>query len=466
VTKPAWTLAVASTAGYLLVLDLVGVNIALPNMRDRLNASLAEVQWTIDAYALTLASLLLAAGALADRYGRRRLFLLGLGVFTAASLGCALAPTAPVLDVLRAVQGCGGALLFGTTAALLAAAYPAGPERNRALGVFSAASGGAIATAPLVGGGLTELFDWRAIFFLNVPIGLIGFVIALRMLEESYDRHPRPLDLLGTGLLTGGLAALMWALIDGPRAGWGSPQVLAALAVAAVAFAGLALRRVAEPMIDLSLLRNRLYAANALGGFTFNIVGAGSMAYFSLYVQGPMHARPAEAGLWFLAFSIPALAAPLVLSRSAHRFPPAALVATGPLLCGLSCVLVAAAYDSHSWPALVPGFIVGGMGIGVGNLTSGQIGLAAAPAERAGLASALTQTAKQLGIAVGIAVLGIPYGESGLGAMLATAAAIGVLGALPALWLWLSTRRARVPGPVTAAGERPEPPTATRAQET
>ncbi|MBO2450623.1 MFS transporter [Actinomadura barringtoniae] len=454
-TKPAWTLAVASTAGYLLVLDLVGVNIALPNMQERLNASLAEVQWTVDAYAFTLASLLLAAGALADRYGRRRLFLLGLGVFTAASLGCALAPSAPVLDVVRALQGFGGALLFGTTAALLAAAYPAGRERNRALGIFSAASGGAIATAPLVGGGLTELFDWRAIFFLNVPIGLIGFVIALRMLEESYDPRPRPLDLLGTGLLTGGLAALMWALIDGPHAGWGSPQVLAALAVAALAFTGLALHRVAEPMIDLSLLRNKLYAANALGGFTFNIVGAGSTAYFSLYVQGPMHARPAEAGLWFLAFSIPALAAPLALSRSVHRFPPAALVAIGPLLCAVSAVLSALTYGLHSWPALLPAFIIGGTGIGVGNLVSGQIGLASAPAERAGLASALTQTAKQLGIAVGIAVLGIPYGESGLGAMLATAATIGFLGALPALWLWRSTHRPAASTPAEVARRRP-----------
>ncbi|MFA1544275.1 MFS transporter [Actinomadura monticuli] len=442
--RPAWTLAVASAAGYLLVLDLVGVNIALPDMRRRLDAGLAEVQWSIDAYALALAGLLLTAGALADRVGRRRMLLGGLAAFTAASLGCALAPSAPLLDVFRVVQGCGAAVLYGTASPLLAAAYPAGPARNRALGVYAAASGAAIATGPLVGGALTELFGWRAIFFLNVPAGVIAIAVAAGTVPESRDARPRPLDPLGALLLTGGLGGLLWALIEIPRLGWEDPGALLPAAAGAAALAALVRRRVPEPMIDLALLRDRLYAANASAALASHAAGAGSLAYFSLYVQGPMGTPPAQAGLWFLTYSAPALAAPLALGRVAHRFPAAALVAAGPLLTVLSTLLLAAAYRTGSWPPLVPGFAVGGLGA-IGNLVSSQVALEAAPAERAGVAAGITNTAKQLGIAVGVAVLGVPYGLGGLGAMLVTAAALALLGALPALHLLTVSRSRRRP---------------------
>ncbi|MWA01022.1 MFS transporter [Actinomadura sp. LD22] len=245
--RPAWTTAVASAAGYLLVLDLVGVNMALLDMRHRLGADLAEVQWAVDAYALALAVLLVPAGALADRLGRRRMFLSGLGAFTSASLACALAPSAAVLDALRAVQGCGAAVLYGTASPLLAAAYPAGRARNRAIGVFAAASGAAIATGPLAGGALTGLFGWRAIFLLNVPIGLAALAAAFRAVPESKDPRPRPFDPVATGCLTAALGGLMWALIEGPHLGWGAPGVLLALAAACAGAAGLAVRRVPVP---------------------------------------------------------------------------------------------------------------------------------------------------------------------------------------------------------------------------
>ncbi|WP_433462313.1 MFS transporter [Spirillospora sp. CA-128828] len=432
--RPAWTLAVASAAGYLLVLDLVGVNIALPDMRRDLGAGLAEVQWAVDAYALVLAGMLLTAGALADRLGRRRMLLGGLAAFTATSLACGLAPAAPALDVFRAAQGCAAAALYGTASPLLAAAYPAGRERNRALGVYAAASGAAIATGPIVSGALTGVFGWRAIFFLNVPVGAAAFAAAVATVRESRDSRPRPLDPAAAALLTAGLGGLLWALIEVPRLGWAAPGVLLPVAAGGAALAGLLRRRVPEPMIDLSLLRNRLYAANAAAALFSHAAGSGSLAYFSLYVQGPMGTAPVRAGLWFLTYSGPALAAPLILGRIAHRFPPAALVATGPLLTAASTLLLAATYRTGSWPAMVPGFAVGGLGA-IGNLVSSQVALAAAPAERAGVAAGITNTAKQMGIAVGVAVLGVPYGLYGPGGMLVTAAMLAVLGALPALGL-------------------------------
>ncbi|NUW39568.1 MFS transporter [Nonomuraea rhodomycinica] len=452
--RPGWTLAMAATAGYLLVLDLTGVNVALPAMRDDLGAGLGEVQWAVDAYALTLAVLLLTAGALADRWGRRRLFLAGLGVFTAGSLACALAPGALALDLFRAAQGCGAAILFGTASPLLAAAYPPGRRRDHALGMFAAASGAAIATGPLLGGALTEVFGWRAIFFLNVPVGVLALVIAPRVLAESRDARPRPLDPVATACLTAGLGGVMWALIEGPRIGWTAPGTITCVAVATAATAVLALRRVADPMIDLSLLRDRLYAANTAAALAFHAAGAGALAYFSLYVQGPMGARPAQAGLWFLTFSVPALAAPVLLGRIMHRLPSALLVAAGPALAAVSSLLLAATYELHSWPAMVPGFVVGGTSIGIGNLVTGRTALASAPAGRAGVAAGIANTAKQVGVAAGVAVLGVPYQLDGLGAMLLTAAAIGGLGAIPALRLMVSrTRRQGTLPPPPAASD-------------
>lgn len=437
--RPGWTTAVASAAGYLLVLDLVGVNVALPDLRRRLDAGLSGVQWAIDAYAVALAVLLLPAGALADRFGRRRTFLAGLAAFTAASLACALAPTAGALAALRAVQGCGAAVLYGTASPLLAAAYPAGRARNRALGVFAAASGAAIATGPLAGGVLTGLFGWRAIFLLNVPVGLAALAVALPAVRESRDPRPRPFDAVAAACLTTALGGPMWALIEGPRLGWDAPGVLLPLGAAAAGAAVLAVRRVPEPMIDLSLLRDRLYAANAAAAFAYHAAGAAALGYFSLYAQGEMSTSPSRAGTWFLTYSLPALATPLLLARVSHRFPPAVLVALGPLLIAVSSLLLLAAYPARSWPALVPGFVVGGLG-GIGNLVSSQVALAAAPPGRAGVAGGITSTAKQAGIAAGVAVLGVPYRLGGLGAMLVTAACIAVLGALPALLLALRPR--------------------------
>jgi MFS family permease len=448
--RRTWTLAVTATTVHLLILDLVGVNVALPDMRRDLDASLPQVQWAIDAYALALASLLLTAGALADRFGRRRVFLTGLAVFAGTSLACALAPSALTLDVCRAAQGIGAAMLYGSASPLLAAEFPAGRERNRALSVFAASAGAAIVTAPLLGGLLTDAFGWRAIFFLSAAIGVLALAVGIRVVRESRDPRPRPLDLRATGYLTVTLVAGMWALIEADGPVW---AMAGALALALAAGMRLALRRAPDPLIDFSLLRDGLYAANAAAAFAFHAAGAGALAYFTLYVQGSMGARPGEAGLWFLTYSVPALATPLLLGCVTHRLPPAAMVAASPLLTLVACVLLALTYERGSFLPMVPGLVAGGFGAGIGNLVSNQVALAAAPPARAGIAAGITNTAKQLGIATGVAALGIPYGIDGLGAVFITAAVIAAIGALPAL-LVLAARRRPKPE-VQATTQRP-----------
>jgi predicted MFS family arabinose efflux permease len=387
------------------------------------------------------------------------MFLTGLAVFTGTALASALAPSAHVLDVCRAAQGVGAAMLYGSASPLLAAEFPAGRERNRALGVLAASSGAAIVTAPLLGGLLTDALGWRALFVVSAAIAALALAVAVRVVRESRDPSPRPLDLRATGYLTVALVAAMWTLIEARGALW---VTASAIGLAVAAGARLVLRRVPRPMIDFSLLRDGLYNANAIAAFAFHAAGAGAMAYFALYVQGPMAASPGEAGLWFLSYSLPALGAPLMLGRVAHRVPPAAMVAASPLLTAVSCALLAVSYGQGGFLAMVPGLVVGGVGCGIGNLISSQVALAAAPPERAGVASGITNTAKQFGIAAGVAGLGVPYELGGIGAVLTVAAILATAGGLPALLVWATASPLQKRRPPARRGRpRPRPPAET-----
>src|SRR5882762_1441631 len=232
-SRQRWTLLLVCTAAFMLLLDITVVSVALPSIQRDLRASLPDLQWVSAAYALVLAVLLLPAATLGDRLGRRRLFLVGLVVFTCGSLACALATTALALELFRALQGVGGAALFATATPLLRAEF-SGAALARALGVFGAAIGGASAIGPLAGGVLTDTLGWRFIFFVNLPIGVAAFAGGVARLRESRDRA----DWVGTALITGALTALMFALIRGNAMGWTSPAIVALLAAAAVAFAG------------------------------------------------------------------------------------------------------------------------------------------------------------------------------------------------------------------------------------
>src|ERR687895_977626 len=250
-----WTLIAVSVATFMLLLDITVVNVALPSIREDLGAGFTELQWVVEAYALTLAALVLTAGSLADRLGRRRLFAAGLAIFSAASILCALAPDPTFLNLARALQGVGGAIMFAVSLALIAQEFPAGRERGMAMGVYGATIGGAVAIGPLVGGALTDSLGWESIFYLNVPIGLAAIAVTYLKLRESRDPNATRVDWAGTATFSGALFLLVLALVRGNVEGWGSTLIVSLLAAAALlltAFIAIE-RRVKEPMLPLGL---------------------------------------------------------------------------------------------------------------------------------------------------------------------------------------------------------------------
>ena len=280
-SRRRWTLALVCTAAFMLLLDITVVGVALPSIQRELRASLPDLQWVSAAYALVLAVLLLPAATLGDRLGRRRLFLVGMVVFTVGSLACALATTAMQLELFRAVQGVGGAVLFATATPLLRAEF-SGAALARALGAFGATLGGASAVGPLVGGVLTDTFGWRFIFFVNLPIGVAAVAGGVARLRESRNPAGGWPDWVGTALITVALTALMFALIRGNALGWASHAILALFATAAVALSGFViyeLRIAAAPMADLRLFGRRGFAATGFVAFAISATVIGMIPW-------------------------------------------------------------------------------------------------------------------------------------------------------------------------------------------
>lgn len=430
--RRGWVLALACLTIVLVVVDLTAVTIALPKIRGDLGASLQEMQWVVDAYALTLAAALLPSGVLADRYGRRRLLAIGVTVFTLASLACAVAQNAIMLDIARGVQGLGASALYGTTTPLIASVYPEGPERGKALGIFSAVSGLAMTLGPVVGGGLTALFGWRAIFVINLPIGIFVLFAVRRRVAESLGRGH--LDPLGIVLVTAALFAIIPALIHN------QPLLLAGGLVLLAVFVVVEVRK-PRPMLDFGLFRSRVFAVGTLSTFLMLASLLGAATYMTFYVQGPLGASPLEAGVRFLAFSTAAVIGPIAVGRVLHRWPMGVLIALGPALIAVS-LLVMALPAADPWTPIMSGLFIGGLGLGAGNVVSNQVALTA-PLDRVGMASGIVNTAKQLGTAVGVAVLAAPYAR-GLSGMLLIAAGMALVGALAPVVL---SRRQASPSP-------------------
>ena len=424
-----WTLIAGCTAIFMLLLDVSIVNVALPSIQRGLGASFSDLQWVIDAYALTLAGVLLAAESLADRVGRRRVFTLGLAVFTFSSLMAGIAVSPVWLHLARAAQGTGGAMMFGTSLALIAQEFQ-GRERGTALGIWGATTAAALSIGPLVGGALTEAISWRWIFLVNVPIGIAAIVIARLRLAESRGDRAGGLDLPGVATLCPSLFLLVFSLIRGNDEGWGSPMIVASLAGAIVGLA-LFLRielRARAPLLDLRLFRKPAFTGATLVAFCLSASILSMFLYITLFLQDVLGYSPLQAGLRQLPVTGLLLVVSPVSGRLSARIAPRLLMGTGLALVSLGLLLMHGIGAGSGWTALLPGQICAGIGIGLTTPALASTAVAVAPPSQNGMASGANTTARQLGIATGIAALGAIFQHKillGLKALLAGSRAAG-----------------------------------------
>lgn len=405
---------------FMLLIDVTIVTVALPSMADDLQTSFSQLQWVLDGYALALAALVLGAGSMGDRFGHRRVYLLGLLAFGAASACCALAPNATVLIASRVVQGIGGAAMLATTIALLTSSY-SGRDRGVAFGVWGAVSGAAAAAGPIVGGLLTEYLSWPTIFLVNLPLTVITVILTLLVLADSRNRGAHRLDLPGMATFTVAAGATTYALIRGDANGWASTTTLGTFGVAAAALlAFLVIERSRRyPMLDLALFRRRTFVG-LLAGATLLQAGAfGYLAYTSMWLQSMLGDGPVRAGLvGSLALSATAFVVSALAGRFLHAASPTLPVGIGLLLVGAGDLLQANLSPDSTGPHLIGGLIVAGAGAGLALPPLSSALMSAVPRQRAGMAGGALNAFRQLGLALGIAVLGVVFRagmERGLG---------------------------------------------------
>lgn len=470
------TLLVASTASFMVGLDALVVTTALPTMHTQLGASSAVLAWTVSAYSLAFAALILTGSALGDRLGRRRVFLLGLGLFTAASAACALAPSAALLIAARAVQGAGGGLAVPLTLVLIVEAYPAA-RRGTVIGIWGALTGLAVGIGPLVGGAIVQGLAWQWVFWVNVPIGVLVLAVGGRRLAESHG-PTRTLDPVGLALAAGAVTALVDGLLRGPQIGWSAPEVLVVLLAAVAlgaAFAGWEARTPA-PMLPRGLLRRPGFAGAlaARAGLAASLFGGSFLV--PQYLQLERGYSPLTVGLALLPWTMPIVAIAPRAGRLADRVGERTLIVAGLGVQAAAFTLLAAiATTTASYPQLLGPLLLAGIGSGLAFPTTASAALRAAPPTQLGPASGISATIQQLGGVLGVATAVAVFTGlggyrspqtfiNGLGPALIALAGLAALGALAAL----ATRpHPAHPYPRDRPGRRGQvlnPPTATRAR--
>jgi EmrB/QacA subfamily drug resistance transporter len=402
-----WTLVVVCIATFMLLLDITIVNVALPKIASELHATFSEIQWVIDAYALTLASVLLTTGVLADLLGRRLVFSIGLALFALTSLLCALSPSAVFLILARAGQGIGGAIMFATSLALLAQEFH-GRDRGTAFGAWGATIAASAAVGPLLGGFLTEDFGWSSIFYINVPIGIAGVVLAQAKLAESRNPEARRIDWIGTVTFTAALFLLVFAIIRGNAEGWGSTLIVSLFVGSAVLLAVFVVSQFVQEqaMFDVSLFRKPTFSGASVVAFTISSAMFAMFLYLVLYIQTILGLSPLQTGLRFLPFTVVSFFVAAVSGNLTERVPVRLLLSSGLAMTAIGLLLMRGLTVTSHWTALLPGFIVAGAGVGLVNPALASTAIGVVPPQRSGMASGINNTFRQVGIATGIAVLG------------------------------------------------------------
>jgi EmrB/QacA subfamily drug resistance transporter len=413
VDKKWWTLLAVCAGTFMLLLDVTIVNVALPDIQRSLHASFADLQWVVDAYALTLAVLLLTAGSLADRYGRRLLFTIGLAVFTAGSLLCGLAQSSVMLILSRGGQGVGGAIMFATSLALLAQSFQ-GRERGTAFGVWGATTGVATALGPVLGGLITSGVSWRGIFLVNVPVGILAVAVTVLRVQESRSAAAHRPDWAGFALFTVGLGALVYGMIRAGETGWGQTGVIVCMVLAIGCLVGFVLteRRVADPMFDLSLFRTPTFLGGSIAALTMNGSLFAMFLYLVLYLQDILGLSALAVGVRLLILSGCSLLAAIISGRLSARMPVRLLIGPGLALVGIGLLLMAGLQASSQWTHLIPGFVVAGIGSGLVNPPLASTAIGVVEPARAGMASGINTTFRQVGIAASIAALGTVFADT------------------------------------------------------
>jgi EmrB/QacA subfamily drug resistance transporter len=411
-----WLPLVAICLGtFMLLIDVTIVNVALPSMAASLHTSFSSLQWVIDGYALALAALLLGIGSVADLVGLRQSYIVGLLLFAGSSLVCGLAPNADLLIGARVVQGVGGAAMFATTGALISASYD-GRDRGVAYGWWGAVSGAAAAVGPIIGGGLVEGLSWRWIFFVNLPLCAIAVVMTLRFLRADQPGSGRRPDVSGTLAFTAAAGCLTYALIRANEHGWATTATYVLMAAAAVALAGFLVveSRSDHAMLDLELFGNRSFVGTIVAALLINFAAFAALTYSSIWLQTVIGLSPLQAGLT----GLPLAATAFVVSGGIGRFvhgKPGPAISLGMFLVGIGSLLVTVfVHNGSSWPALVPGLVVIGFGVGLGMPVLTSSAMAAVTPQRFGMAAGAVNTARQLGYAIGIAVLGSVFSHRAL----------------------------------------------------
>ncbi|MEU9999542.1 MFS transporter [Streptomyces sp. NPDC050848] len=427
-----WALVITSVAGFMAALDNLVVTTALPSIREDLGGALHDLEWTVSAYTLTFAVLLMFGAALGDRFGRRRLFVVGVAIFTLASAGAALAPDIDALIAARAVQGVGAAIMMPLTLTLLTAAVPAA-KRGMAFGIWGAVNGLAVASGPLIGGSLTEHISWQWIFWLNVPLGLVLLPLARLRLAESYGTGAR-LDIVGTLLASGGLFGIVYALIRGPIDGWTSGTVLTGLVVGGVLLVGFVRHgiRGKAPMLPMRLFRNRAFAGINAASLLMFLGMFGSIFLLSQYMQGVLGYSPTEAGLRMLPWTgMPMIVAPLAGALS-DRIGGRPVVAVGLALQALGLAWFALVVTSDaSYAAQLPALIISGVGMALYFAPAANLVMSSVRPSEQGIASGANNALREVGGALGVAVMASIFAaQGGYGS-----AQQFVDGLQPALWV-------------------------------